>query len=179
MLTTGLCHSGQEAGGQASDTRGGLAARGKAPWDCMKSVRHVAFLSDSLPGHSFSLSHTWPGWPRPEDTIGSAISLFSVVVGIPQTCSHFLLSNDLVASWVECYSYFSSLINILEPDWKSGVFMSNGFVIFQSSVMYIKCNIGMQTQNVIHFNSLSDMVQVSSFLKVHNHVWEVYAFISK
>ena len=42
--------------------------------------------------------------------------------------------------------------------------MSNGFVIFQSSVKYIKFNIGMQTQNVIDFNSISDMVQVSSFL---------------
>ena len=38
----------------------------------------------------------------------------------------------------------------------SGISMSNIFVIFQPSVMYIKCN-------VIHFNSMSDMVQVSSF----------------
>ena len=45
---------------------------------------------------------------------------------------------------------------------KSGVSMSKSFVIFQSSVMFIKCNIGMQTQNVIYFNSISGMVQVSS-----------------
>uniref|UniRef100_A0A674D5L9 Potassium sodium-activated channel subfamily T member 2 n=1 Tax=Salmo trutta TaxID=8032 RepID=A0A674D5L9_SALTR len=32
--------------------------------------------------------------------------------------------------------------------------------------MYIKCNIGQQTQNGVHFNSISDMVQVSSFFKV-------------
>ena len=57
--------------------------------------------------------------------------------------------------------------------------MFNGFVIFQSSVMYIKCNIGMQTQNVIHFNSISDMVQASSFFKAHNHVCEVYTLVSK
>jgi hypothetical protein len=41
-----------------------------------------------------------------------------------------------------------------------------------------KCDIGMQTQNVIHFNFISDMVQVSSFL-TPNHVCEVYTFTSK
>ena len=45
---------------------------------------------------------------------------------------------------------------------KSSVSMSNSFVLFQYSVMYMKFNIGMQTQNVIHFNSTSDMIQVSS-----------------
>ena len=56
--------------------------------------------------------------------------------------------------------------------------MSNGFVIFQPSVMYIKCNIGMQTQNVRHFNSITDMVQVSFLFKAHT-VCEVYTFVSK
>jgi hypothetical protein len=48
---------------------------------------------------------------------------------------------------------------------KSGVSMSSGFVIFLSSVIHIKCYIGMQTQNVIHLISISDMVQVSYFFK--------------
>ena len=39
------------------------------------------------------------------------------------------------------------------------------YFLFQSSVTYIKCNISMQTQNVIHFNSISGMVQVYYFLK--------------
>ena len=34
----------------------------------------------------------------------------------------------------------------------------------------------MQTQNVIHFNSISDMVQVSSCFKAYNHVCQVYLF---
>ena len=42
-------------------------------------------------------------------------------------------------------------------------------------LMYIKCNIGTQTQNYKLFNSLSDMVQVY-FIYAHNHVREVYIF---
>jgi hypothetical protein len=42
----------------------------------------------------------------------------------------------------------------------SSPFYGKRLVIFQFSVMYIKCDIGMQIQNVIHFNSISDMVQV-------------------
>jgi hypothetical protein len=59
------------------------------------------------------------------------------------------------------------------------VSMSNSFVIFQASVMYMKCNIGMQRHNVIHFNSISDMVQVSSFLKSIAIVCEVCTFVPK
>jgi hypothetical protein len=61
---------------------------------------------------------------------------------------------------------------------KSGVSTSNIFVIFQTFVMYIKCNIGMQTQNLIHFNFISDMVQMSSFFKPIT-MCEVYTFVSR
>jgi ribosomal protein S27E len=63
----------------------------------------------------------------------------------------------------------SSVMNI---KCKSGVSMSNSLIIFLSSVMYIKCNIRMKTQNVIHFNCISDMVQVSPYVKAQNHVCE-------
>ena len=89
--------------------------------------------------------------------------LFTNRGALQNRCSSFLQSNGPVASWVECYSYSSSFHYFIF--YISGFLLKKFFVIFQSSVIYIKCNTVMQTQNVIHFNSLSDMVQLSSFLR--------------
>ena len=67
---------------------------------------------------------------------------------------------------VTCYIHFNQCR--WRVNWKIRCFYVKGFCYISVFCdVYIKCNIGMQAQNVIHFNYISEMVQD------HKHVFEV------